>query len=270
MMEQPFERTVEAFLFDEAPGGVPRDLHDAIVDRARATAQRRAVLRHWPPVGRSRRMLLLAAAVLAIGAPLALGVGGPAPVPVTSPTPRTSPATESVPSSAVDPARSVADLGRLSFSYVIPDGQAGRDGDLAFIWARGGDELWVTVLTTLRVHPCDGPGDFIEIRTDAAGLFEDLRTISHARLGPSIATSVDGRPALRADYSVDPTCGIDLHDSPSHLAQPFMVLRHPAQFTALDVGGQDVLIIVFSSDADALSGWLPVAQRFIDSIQFTP
>lgn len=131
----PFEQLVEDWLASAAPVAIPVGLHDATVDAARRTHQRRPVLgaSARPGLIRSARLAVdLAAVIVLAAAALNLLPGDRSGVPGTSgviPTPAASEPSPPSPTPEVDPRSADYSIGRHSlsvdsfrFSFEIPAG----------------------------------------------------------------------------------------------------------------------------------------------------
>lgn len=108
----------------------------------------------------------------------------------------------------------------------------------------------------------------VRLRTDPAGLLEDLRSRTGLPL-PAIATTVDGRPALTA--SSDQPGGNDLHFSERMeglSGEDYVWFKFPMRLTLVDVDGTTMLFMAWARTPADLADWLPTADGFLDSIHF--
>ncbi|MFL5708578.1 MAG: hypothetical protein ACJ77Y_06255 [Chloroflexota bacterium] len=181
-----------------------------------------------------------------------------------------------------------------AFTYAIPEGSGliaigGRHGAVAWVVgpnheatdpsapnAFGGQDpdagnlhgLMVANVSHAWGHGLDGR---VPLRADPAGFLADMDTLlAGFDLEPVTATTLDGRPALVTRTVPGTGSGYDLHlDVPiTGLAGPGVFLAGPYQITVADIGGVTVFVQVWADSEDDLATWLPVAQRFVDSMHF--
>ena len=264
MIQRPIERVVEEFLVAAAPASVPAGLQTAILEGARRTPQRRPIT-----VVRGRyvvpRRTLLAAAALAIAIAMLgiLSLGSPTPSPTSTPGP-SGPATSLPPSSPEITVR--ANGFRVPFTYTLPRYLFIRVTDLRFeAYLNDSHGVNVAMIDTPSTDSCGIPR--AALRSDPAEFLADLEGIAGAALSDPVSVSVGGRSALQVDVEADGTCAFaDVHMDGGRLNA--LSLHNPTRLIAFEAGGHRLAITLWAKDQPTFDAWLPVAQRFVDSISF--
>jgi hypothetical protein len=272
-----------------------QDLRESIL-RVTVSSPRRArwgtrvrPMLDWRTVPRLLSLAIVGAALITLGV---FAAGGIRPAPdathAPSPTGRTPAPTDPRPSAgAATPtvtaaaARAVAAEFEQPFEFLLPPSlelsarsvrvfrfsaeEQGRES------SRGIDVLWADDPV---VHPCPpgGQSSRVSIRSEPAGLLDDLGTIAGFEIGPTEPATLDGFPALAAALALPPTrCenAKDIHVGPAGVGpNTFVPLGLPARLIVAEVAGATIIVHVWAAREADLADWLPVAMEFVDSIEF--
>jgi hypothetical protein len=144
---------------------------------------------------------------------------------------------------------------------VTPDfgGQRPESGIARGIIVGSGEKAW------------SHAGDRFFISPTPAAFIADLRDRSGVAMGPIVETSLDGRPALTTVLAG--TASNDIHVDGSITGLnfgPFVLVNNPARLTVTEVDGETIFILIWARTTTDLDAWMPVADRFVDSIHFLP
>jgi hypothetical protein len=296
------DRSIAAWLEDQASDRAPAALLEASRARIKQTGQRRAWVPAWriPPMNVYAKLAIAAAAVLVIAVaglnllPRNGGIVGsgpavtPSPSPTPSPTPSPSPATlngsPSQPLQAGTTYRQAETaFTKVPFTFSVPDGWRRDDGNFiskgpsANAFTGNGVTMATWIVSHVYADSCKWNGTLHATPT-VQGLVDALQTQkgSHRRTAPT-ATTLGGRPATRFDISLEADADLSGCDS------GFMRLwpdagpdeRYGWPISAgqtltvyvVDLDGQPQLIIA-SRMADSTDADVAELQQVIDSIQF--
>ena len=139
--------------------------------------------------------------------------------------------------------------------------------------AYGGQDLrsgntWGIILAASE-KPWSHAGERYYLRTAPADLLADLRDRSNVRYGPTVDAELDGRPAASAT-KLDTTTG-DLHVTGplAGISQEYLDLSRPNRLIVANVGGIDVIVVVWAQTTEDLGTHDREANAFIDTIHFT-
>ena len=286
------------WFLETAPVTVPAEVHADVIARARTSRQRVrwiAVLGDAlsrPAARPAMQVASIGVTVIAILAATLVIAGLPAAMPPVS-SPSVTPSPSSAPSEAPH-ASSIVSRFVPSFTYTIPDGS-----DLIGIGGVPGAVAWVVGPNHQPTNPSalpgfggqdpesgnvhgimvanvsgawgHGPDGRVRLRADPAGFLADMDALlTGFDLEPVTAATLDGRPALSARTVPGTGAGYDLHvNGPiTGLSGPGILLAGPYRITVADIDGVTVFVQVWADSEDDLATWLPVAQRFVDSMHF--
>ena len=287
------------WFLETAPATVPAEIHAGVITRARSSRQRvrwiaalRDAVSHPAPRPAVQVASLGVAAVTILATTLVIA-GLPAAMP-----PLSSPSAAPSPSTAASEApRGSSLLSRFfvpSFTYTIPDGSGligigGVPGAVAWVVGPNHQPTDPSVLKgfggqdpeTGNLHGImvanvsgawgHGPDGRVRLRSDPAGFLADMDALlTGFDLEPVAAATLDGRPALSARTVPGTGAGYDLHvDGPiTGLAGSGIFMVAPYRITVADIDGVTVFVQVWADSEDGLATWLPVAQRFVNSMHF--
>jgi hypothetical protein len=122
------------------------------------------------------------------------------------------------------------------------------------------------------------PSSRFTLRTAPGEFIADLRDTARVEMGEVAETTLDGRPALTVMLSG--IGGFDIHvaGDPARSPGPFnglggpggdaVLLNVPARLIAADIDGSTVFVLVWAHTTEDLDAWLPVADKFVSTIQF--
>ena len=127
--------------------------------------------------------------------------------------------------------------------------------------ARG---IVVADVTDNYTHDCRGGGERLPVRRAPAEYIEDLQSIAGLRVKDVAETTLDGWPAVSAT-----TTGGECEVTDVHLpSNNFIKLSIPSRIIVADVAGRRSWSMPGRGHPTNSSSWLPMAQEFIDSIDF--
>jgi hypothetical protein len=171
------------------------------------------------------------------------------------------------------------------FDYQVPGDRdfkvEAQSARLYVVWTSlegGGISVWA--VDEVLANPCawekDGPPEKVQAReAGVGGLLAYLRSVSHLVVQDAGTVTIDGRPAVRADLSIDglvtgcPENNSLLlwRDDGPGKGTPIQVWPEShKEISILDVDGQTIVIEVWSGDD--VDRWLPTARDIVESIRF--
>ena len=129
---------------------------------------------------------------------------------------------------------------------------------------------WLAYAMTAWGHGNDGR---VRLRSAPAELLEDMDDLLvGVHLEPATNSTLDGRPALTTRSVPGMTSNhSDLHlgAKMTGLSGDYIIMTAPYRLIVADIDGVTVLVQIWSQTEEDLAAWLPVAQQFVDSIQFS-
>jgi signal transduction histidine kinase len=171
------------------------------------------------------------------------------------------------------------------FDYQVPGDREfkveAQSARLYVVWtSREGGGISVWAVDDVLADPCAwekaGPPETVQAReAGVGGLLAYLRSVSHLAVQDAGTVTIDGRPAVRADLSIDglvtgcPENNSLLlwRDDGPGKGTPIQVWPEShKEISILDVDGQTIVIEVWSGDD--VDRWLPTARDIVDSIRF--
>jgi hypothetical protein len=228
MTRPDIDRSISAWLEDQASDRAPDTLLEASRERIHATRQRRAWVPAWriPPMNVYAKFAIAAAAVLVIAVaglnllPRSGGIVGSGPAVTPSPSPTPSPIASPSPAPALNgsPYQSLqagatyrqaeAAFTKVPFTFTVPDGWRREDGNFitkgpsmdAFTGNGVGMAPWI--VSHVYADACDWEGT-LHATSTVAELTDALRTQKGGveTTGPTV-TTIGGRPANRLEISL--------------------------------------------------------------------
>ena len=275
---------IAAWLAD-GPATLSSSRRAAVKSVIRTTRQAHVIVLPLPE-RRTLRLVLAAAAVLIAGLALAAFIGSDRLFTVVpDPTrPTSTPASSSPPDGPGTPGTAEIEGFARSFvvDYEIPDGldlrlvpDPMRDEPRAVYFTLGGMPVYdveqpdtigpdptpagwphalmiadVSAAMTHRTEP-----DLVF--DDAASFLSGLDALDVTAVGPTVATTLGGRPALTADVAG------------WHVDGPFLdFVSHPNRVTVADISGAIIAVQVWAGTANDLREWAAEVQPFVESLRF--
>jgi len=144
---------------------------------------------------------------------------------------------------------------------VVPDygGQRPDSGNTRGVIVASGEKAW------------SHAGDRFYIEPAPPAFVADLRDRFGVAMGPVVETSLDGRPAVATVLTGASQNDIHVLGPITGLPRgPFVLLDDPARLIVTEVDGTTVFVLIWARTAADLDAWMPVADRFVDSIHFQP
>lgn len=149
----------------------------------------------------------------------------------------------------------------------LPDNGLGRrpygdtQTEAATTGARG---VVVADVTDVVTHDCLGGTGRVPVGDEPSAFLDDLIGIAGLHVKDMDKTTLGGWPAVSA-ITVGGECEIaDVH-LPSN---DYIRLDIPSRIVVAEVAGSTIMVDAWAGTPDDLASWLPVAQEFIDSIDF--
>ena len=119
-------------------------------------------------------------------------------------------------------------------------------------------------MTDNYTHDCRGGGGRLPVRHAPADYIEDLQSIAGLHVKDVAETTLGGWPAVSATTTGGECEVTDVHVPSNN----YIRLDIPSRIIVADVAGTTIMVDAWAGTPDDLASWLPMAQDFIDSIDF--